>query len=318
MILASAPGSLMLFGEHAVLKGQPAIVAAHQGRVSARLEEAASGCWATSDLWPGALDLTSAPLLPQGTFVKQAFDAMEAWKMGPFTLQISSDCPSHLGFGSSAAVVVATLGALWSARTSRVQLMDEERLTLWKLACEVIQKVQGVGSAADAAASLWGGVVWFDPQGFQIKQLVQTLTLGAVYCGFKEKTPHVTRHVQSLLGPFPHIQDALFKLSGQLTKEAAQALLEGHREKVGQLANMAQGLMEAYGVNLPVLQELCHRLREWPGIVGAKISGSGLGDCVIGIGNGKVCLEESWKTHMSPYTCFPITIAEEGLILAAA
>jgi mevalonate kinase len=42
--------------------------------------------------------------------------------------------------------------------------------------------------------------------------------------------------------------------------------------------------MSALGVNLPVLQQLVDQLNQAPGVLGAKISGAGLGDCVSGLG----------------------------------
>ena len=48
--------------------------------------------------------------------------------------------------------------------------------------------------------------------------------------------------------------------------------------------NINQGLMDSLGVNNSRLAELVYELREDPNIQGSKISGSGLGDCVVGLG----------------------------------
>jgi len=55
-------------------------------------------------------------------------------------------------------------------------------------------------------------------------------------------------------------------------------------ETVGELMDIHQGLMDAMGVNNAELSELVYALREDPNILGSKISGSGLGDCVVGLG----------------------------------
>ena len=44
-------------------------------------------------------------------------------------------------------------------------------------------------------------------------------------------------------------------------------------------------LQEALGVSNEILAELVFALRKFKHISGAKISGSGLGDCVIALGN---------------------------------
>ena len=48
--------------------------------------------------------------------------------------------------------------------------------------------------------------------------------------------------------------------------------------------NIHQGLQSALGVSNSRIEEIVYALREAPGIDGAKISGSGLGDCVVGVG----------------------------------
>ncbi|MEN8260526.1 MAG: GHMP kinase, partial [Pseudomonadota bacterium] len=45
-----------------------------------------------------------------------------------------------------------------------------------------------------------------------------------------------------------------------------------------------QELMDEMGVNTPELQEIVSALQESAGVFGAKISGSGLGDCAVGLG----------------------------------
>ena len=56
---------------------------------------------------------------------------------------------------------------------------------------------------------------------------------------------------------------------------------------LGEIMNIHQGLQDALGVNNAILSELIFSLRSHPHIYGAKISGAGLGDCVIGLGKVK-------------------------------
>ena len=52
----------------------------------------------------------------------------------------------------------------------------------------------------------------------------------------------------------------------------------------GTLLNHNQQLMDEMGVNTPELQEIVEALQAAPDVFGAKISGSGMGDCAVGIG----------------------------------
>ena len=67
-------------------------------------------------------------------------------------------------------------------------------------------------------------------------------------------------------------------------QQAFEAAARGEWETMGELMNINQGLMDALGVNNARLAELVYALREDPNILGSKISGSGLGDCVVGLG----------------------------------
>src|SRR5512136_781793 len=100
---ASAPGKLILFGEHAVVFGEPALSTA----IDLRTEVFARPH--TEWLADGAsLDA------PKYRYVKAA--VRHAWHEGPLWLEIRSMIPVGAGLGSSAAVTVASLGALHSLR----------------------------------------------------------------------------------------------------------------------------------------------------------------------------------------------------------
>ena len=71
---------------------------------------------------------------------------------------------------------------------------------------------------------------------------------------------------------------------GRVTQYALEAASRADWQAVGELMNINQGLMDALGVNNEQLAKLVFALREDPGIMGSKISGSGLGDCVVGLG----------------------------------
>lgn len=314
MITASAPGSLMLLGEHAVLHGSPALVVALNCRLQVSLVLGGKGRSVVSEGY-GEADLDSPHLPFQFAFVKAALTQAEkicgkCLDM-PFTLHIISEFTDTLGFGSSAAVLIATLGAFWTLHHEKEQRTALPYQHLWIAAREGIQQVQGLGSGADAAASLLGGVVLCEPDLSRVTRVAETVPLIAVYSGVKRKTVEVVREMQERTHGLSEIMEALFKVSERLVRQGTEALQHGDHQQLGLLANMGHGLMEAYGVNNPVLQDLVQRLRAIEGIYGAKISGSGLGDCVIGIGT----LASPALSLLKPYPVFPIQTADEGLLI---
>ncbi|MDZ4199440.1 MAG: hypothetical protein U1E27_09165, partial [Kiritimatiellia bacterium] len=109
-------------------------------------------------------------------------------------------------------------------------------------------------------------------------------SLIAAYSGHKTPTPEVIRKVDAFCALYPDVTKPLFRLMGDCSRQAAAALARGDLERVGRLMDVHHGLHDALGVNTQGLACLAFALRADPGILGAKISGSGLGDCVIGLG----------------------------------
>jgi mevalonate kinase len=81
--------------------------------------------------------------------------------------------------------------------------------------------------------------------------------------------------------------------------------------QVGEIMKVQQGLMSALGVSMPILHNLVDTLCQQPTIWGAKISGSGMGDCVVGLGETdtmEACLA------LSPdVSHLPVAITTQGV-----
>ena len=172
-ITVSAPGSLMLLGEHAVLHGYRALVCAIDRRITVRLtpEDAMSSLHikrrdAASTIGmlrvDSALGQYEAPLndlKEDSTFrfvlqaVRQHLDAIPCG----FELKIDSEFSADIGFGSSAAVTVAVHAALLKWLEGEAP----DPLRLFDYALETVHAVQGRGSGSDLAASVFGGVVLY-------------------------------------------------------------------------------------------------------------------------------------------------------------
>lgn len=91
----------------------------------------------------------------------------------------------------------------------------------------------------------------------------------------------------------------------QSTDRAIDAIERQDWQTVGQLFNINQGLMDAIGVNDKSLAGINHALRAEPEILGSKISGSGLGDCVVALGE---------VTNPDfPYPTIPLHISSQGV-----
>ena len=300
-VVVSAPGSTMLFGEHAVLYGEAAIACAVETRlrVEAVLRDDRKVIIHSA---LGDLE-TSLDRLTQDHTHRFTLALLEKWKNrlpGGLELTITSDFSHKVGLGSSAALTVAVAGALRciSGLPLRPRTMLDECLA-------VVKEVQGSGSGTDLVASLYGGVVHYRPATRSVTPLGEDLPLTLYYSGYKTPTPDVIAHVTEERALIPSLYDHLFRVMAECTQQATGAIRENNRARLGRCMNIYHGLMDALGVCDKTLSGMVHALRE-QGAEGVKISGSGLGDCVIAL--GKV-------GELTGHDLIPVPVAKCGVYL---
>lgn len=186
MLHVSAPGKLVLLGEWSILElGNPSIVAAVNKRVHATFAPAehfefqiddfglsASARWDGHQLsWEGALAEDAAKKL---AFPKAAVEValrylnapaghgahIRSW--GDLSQLLYEGKPQKLGFGSSAAAVVALVAGTLAHAGMDIST-NAARDLVFKLSTIAHYYAQGkTGSAVDVAASCYGGVVLYE------------------------------------------------------------------------------------------------------------------------------------------------------------
>ncbi|MBP9729649.1 MAG: mevalonate kinase [Gammaproteobacteria bacterium] len=288
---ASAPGSLMLLGEHAVLHDKQAMVLAVDRRIHVTLSPRQDKLIMIRSA-VGNLECPLATLHVQKPFdfvITSILLFKPLLKQG-FELEIVSDFSDKIGLGSSAAVSVAVLAVFyqWLGAPLAHPLVSQEPLAQWlfQQALQVIRCVQGFGSGADAAASVFGGVLLYQPSGpYPLKRFSETLPITVIYSGAKTPTAVVVAQVEALRARYPSVIATLYETMDAIVRQASLALDAGNDVDLGALMNMQNACLTALGVNNAALEAIIGYLRQQPGIQGAKISGSGLGDCVIALGN---------------------------------
>ncbi len=300
-VSVSAPGSLMLFGEHAVLHGRRALACAVNRRLRVRARARPEGRVSVASSLGRAEASLERPELPHAfRFVAAVLRHVRADMPHGADIEIESEFPPTVGFGSSAAVTVCALAALRALIGAR-----PEPLRIFLDAREVIREVQGVGSGADAAASVFGGVAAYRADPLRVERLPGTHPLTVVYSGTKTPTPEVIRIVEERRARHPEVFEALYDAIDRVSGSAETSWRAGDFARVGELMNVGQGLMESLGVCNRPLGLIVRALQGRPGILGAKISGSGLGDCALGLGR------TDWQEPA--YEAWQVGMSEEGL-----
>lgn len=299
-VTATAPATLMFFGEHSVLRFGPAVVAAVDGYLTVELETRPDDqIVVISDLGQETTNRHEILLSNTFRFVAAVFKAVQDTIVTGFTCKISTNFSSTQGLGSSAAVTIATLGAL--------QKLFGFSGDLHMIALNVVRKVQGRGSGADLAASLLGGIIAYQcTPTVEMKRIASSLDITVCFSGYKTSTSEVIRQVEESEKQNPELILELLKIQRDTAKQAAVAIAQHDLQKLKFLTQVSQGVMEALGVSDPIMSQIVWQLRQDPGIYGSKISGSGLGDCVIGFGH---------LQKPSSLTILPYKISQTGLVI---
>jgi len=284
---ASAPGKLMLFGEHAVVYGFPCIVTAVDLRYSVAVERVpASTVAVDTPVMRKYGQSFSAPMetiLGQTDPPKAAAFVLAAVKcfhrQYPFDggLTIQTDGPEvSYGLGSSSAVTVATVAAL--AELFEVTVTGREMYTM---ALDAVLEVQGKGSGFDVAAATFGGTLYFEHGGKVIESLeVPELPIVIGFSGDKVSTTNLIEQVAGLRERHPETVDGIFDVIHEIVWHAKRFLDTKDWAGLGDLMNINQGLLDALGVSTPQLAKQIFAARK-AGAFGAKLSGAGGGDCMF-------------------------------------
>lgn len=306
-IRVRVPGSLMLMGEHAVLHGELALVLATNTYIEVTLNARSDRqVFIDSALAQYQSSLDELVADPKLSFVLAAINLHHAQLRCGFDLHIQSEFSHTVGLGSSAAVtagVVAALSRLCNETLNAEQLFDRS--------LAAVHQVQGGrGSGSDLVASIYGGIVAYRVAPREIRRLDKAAILNMppvdlFYVGYKRATPEVIAIVDQLSTQAPELFKQLYLLMGQTAEVAEQAILSQDWALLGQLMNSYAGLLDALGVCDIKLADLQYRLRQSQTVLGAKISGSGLGDSVIAL--GQVAPETI------DYLNIPVAVSPQGL-----
>ena len=306
---ASAPGSIMLLGEHAVLRYNEAIVCAIDQRISVTVEPQNNMQLIINSEGFQELITTIDNIRIQSPY-EYVLAALLYFKQQLTTglkIKIISSFSAAIGFGSSAAVTVAMVAVI-----EKYLYLSLTKQEIFNIAKQIMLNVQGNGSGADLAASVYGGVIHYTNEPFAVAALPIIDNITAVYSGAKLATKKVLDIVEQENAKVPKLYDNIFQGITLCVQQAIVAIKNKDWTMLGKLFSIHQGFMASLGVSSFILEELIWQLKE-AGCLGAKISGSGLGDCVIGLGQ----LSENYfpinnRQDKLGVKQFPIKVALEG------
>lgn len=320
---ARAPGKLMIAGEYSVLRPGGAALAL---AVDAPLIVTATPA-AADRVTSEALGLRDAALVddPRLSFVAEALrTARLLAPVGPLELHVGGSAGQvdghgqKLGFGSSAAVTVATIAAALAGHGVAL-----DRPGLFRLAALAHARAQGrAGSGYDVATQVWGGVVLYRPPAAH-----RWTPEGPLGAWLAEPWPEHT--VEQL--PWP---EGLFLTAcwlgqgastrGMMATAAARGAEDAVTARLDAMAASTRGVIEAWRTRrvraiLAAIDAAEDALGAWDAVAGTgavtpavraavdaarsagcagRTSGAGGGDCVLAFASELKCLDavrSAWR-----------------------
>jgi mevalonate kinase len=318
---ASAPAKIILFGEHFVVYGSPAILAAINKRVSVdayttideedkiiiRSDMGVAGRYSKDGEF-NALEggmKSKAVLDPLYSAIKEVLLIRNEKRVG-IEVCISSKVPPGIGLGSSAASCVATVAAvasLFQKNPSRQKV------------CELA--IHKRTSGADCYVSTFGGLMQYYSKSKNFKNIETKglLSLVVASTGVKHSTSELVVAVKRFKDRNEILFESLAKQASDICLQACTALESRKIDKIGQLMNENQILLQQIGIShykVRDIIDICSKA----GAIGAKITGAGGGGAVIALAESK---QESTKiasrVKAAGYQSFVVEIDYNGLSL---
>lgn len=283
-VSASAPGKIILFGEHAVVYGQPAIAVPVTSVGIKVVVQAAP-------LQPaGTISIESPPIglnttrknLPDHHPLKKLFDLLEDTlgisHLPAMKIRITSTLPAGAGMGSSAAVSVATIRAI--SRFLGIPLQNEQ---INQIAYEVEKVYHGTPSGIDNTVITYQMPIYFVRQlPPQIIPLKTPLTLVIANSGEGASTAEMVAGVRQRWQENPQRYEQIFSRIGSIVNSAKKLLENGEWRQLAPLMNENHHLLQEMGVSSPSLDRLVNAAFEC-GALGAKLTGGGGGGNIIAL-----------------------------------
>jgi mevalonate kinase len=284
IVLGKAPGKIILFGEHAVVYGQPAI-AIPVTKVTATTKiipdlESAPGRVRLRARQVG-LDADLADLAfdqPLAKAVRISIEAVAPQVVPAFMVEVESEIPVSAGMGSSAAISIAMIRAVSAFLGGR---LSPEKIS--ELAYEVEKIHHGAPSGIDNNVIAHQKPVYFIKDK-PIRFLKIKTPTHWVIADTGEKTPtrETVAAVRALHAAEPQRCDSILQAIGALAQKAQGALEQGNLTDLGCLMNENQRLLEQLNVSSARLNALIQAART-AGASGAKLSGGGRGGNMIAL-----------------------------------
>jgi len=279
--LAAGHGKIILLGEHAVVYGSRAIAAPVPLAVRARVLDEDDGVWLVVPRWGVEQRLRSDPKMRRSFEVPAALILENLGLIDrSMRIEVFSEIPRAMGLGGSAAAAVAIIRAL--DRHFALGLNDVE---VNSLAFQCEQVAHGTPSGIDNTVATYGKPLLYragNPPVIEALELPEPITFVIGMTGVESLTAKTVARVRQGHERNRDVYDTIFRGIDALTVQALEAIKRLDLQRLGELLNVCQGLLNGLQVSSWELEELIQIARE-NGALGAKLTGGGGGGSMIAL-----------------------------------
>ena len=306
---ASAPGKVILFGEHFVVYGVKAILCSINKRVTVTAEKISDKKIVINSeignliLEPNkSISEINSPLKP---FYYLGNKVIKNQDIG-IQIKIDSEIPLGVGLGSSSACCVAGAAAIFKL------FGDISKEEILELAIEAERTIFENTSGADCTVCVYGGIMEYDKkQGFKKIEDEPNFQLVIANSNIEHSTESMVSEVKAFTIKNKEEFSKLLNQELELVEDVLKLLKENNTIELGEKINQNQEYLETIGISNNQLREMIEIGQKTS--FGAKITGSGGGGCIFAI-TDESNLEDTLKEFKdNNFECFSVEIDFEGL-----
>ena len=307
---ASAPGKIILFGEHFVVHGVKAILCAINKRaIVISKKNETQNIFIKSSLGENTIPISESLDNIESTFKPFFFIAKKIINENNFSngvdIEIQSEIPIGAGLGSSSACCVAAALSI----SNLFSKLDKNQIL--ELAIEAEKTIFPNTSGADCTVSVFGGIIDYQKDnGYEIIETNHEFDFIVVNSKKSHSTNIVVNRVNEFKNENKKIFDDLCGEESKLIEKAIDSLQKFDLETIGKCMAQNQIFLEQLGVSNDLLLSIVKLVEKET--FGAKITGAGDGGCIIALTekNKKDSVLEHIKVEHESY---PVTIDKVGM-----
>lgn len=286
MAIGTAPGKVILLGEHAVVYGRPAIaVPVAQVQAQATVEEAPAASGVTiiaadlgREFQVAGVDSGDREAVALAHTIRNTLDRLGHKGDPDLRITISSTVPIGRGLGSGAAVATALVRALTAHLGGYLTARDVSDIVY---ETEILH--HGTPSGIDNAVIAFGKPLYYvRGQLDEVFWLARPFWLVIGDTGVRSLTRDVVGDVRRHWERDRAAYESHFSAIGSLVERARRAMAEGDLGELGRLMNANQRELRAIGTSSADLERLIAAALD-AGALGAKLSGGGRGGNMLAL-----------------------------------